>query len=87
MKIFTLCLLLLISTFLHAEYDSIAIKGKIIATGDRSAKLRDVAGDPDSVSDIRNNLGNKIGETWDYKISGKYVSFDIYDGEIAKIND
>ena len=83
----TLIIALLLSFSALAEYDTIAINGKVIATGDRAARLRDVAGEPDYVSEIRDGYGHKIGETWEYKINGRYVTFDIYGGEIAEISD
>ena len=87
MKIITLCIFFALASTAHAAFDTITIGGKVIATGDRSSKLREVAGRAGSVTDIRNQLGGKIGETWEYTISGKLVSFDIYSGEIAAIND
>ena len=86
-KLLLLAMVLMSASVQADTYDSIAIRGKLITTGDSVEKLRDIAGDPISVGQNTNSRGNVTSESWNYKINSKYVSFQVARGKVFAIDE
>ncbi len=65
--------------------DSIRFGDKLLTDGDSAAKVKQIAGDPDTVEPIQNQFGAAQGERWQYYRDGKTITFTIIQGKVTAI--
>jgi hypothetical protein len=68
-------------------FNTYRFDARVVAVGDSTGKLAQVAGKPDRVVSLENRYGAVVGERWEYDIDGKTVGFTIQDGKVEKIEE
>ena len=86
MRFIALILIALIAAS-PARADSYRFRGGLVMDGDSVATLVQRAGQPNRIVPIENKFGAVIGETWEYYIDRKMVSFVISGGKVLSITE
>ena len=68
-------------------FDTYRFGARIVAVGDSTGRLAQVAGQPTRIVRLENDRGAVTGERWEYDIDGKTVGFTIHGGRVERIDE
>lgn len=79
--------LLLLTGAATAAQNTVSFGSRLISTGDSQGKVRQVAGEPDSVTVLQTRYGGAAGERWDYYERNKTITVWIQGGRVVGIEE
>lgn len=85
-KIAFACLLFLASLPAVAA-ETIAFGNRVLAVGDATGKVIEVAGKPDRVVQEESKFGGATGERWEYYRDGKTIVITLRSSKVTRIEE